>query len=56
MLTFPVVIGTGKRLFGSGTVPSALKMKSTQATSNGVVISSYERAGKLEVGSFTLPD
>ena len=56
VLTFPVLLGAGKRLFGTGTVPTALELKSTQATSTGVVISSYERAGKPAVGSFMLPD
>jgi dihydrofolate reductase len=56
VLTFPVVLGTGKRLFGVGTVPAALELKSSQATSTGVVISTYERAGKPAVGSFMLPD
>ena len=56
VLTFPVVLGTGKRLFGAGTVPAALQLKGTQATSTGVIISTYERAGKPAVGSFMLPD
>ncbi len=56
VLTFPVVLGTGKRLFGAGAVPAALELKHSQATSSGVVISTYARAGKPKVGSFMLPD
>jgi dihydrofolate reductase len=46
LLHFPVVLGQGKRLFGAGTVPAALKLTATQTTSAGVVISSYQRAGR----------
>lgn len=56
VLTFPVVLGTGKRLFGAGAVPAALQLKQSQVTSSGVVISTYARAGKPKVGSFMLPD
>ena len=56
VLTFPVVLGTGKRLFGAGAIPAALALKHSQATSSGVVISTYARAGKPQVGSFMLPD
>lgn len=54
LLTFPVVLGTGKRLFGAGAVPSALELASTRTTSRGVVISTYRRAGKPTYGSFML--
>ncbi len=54
ILVFPVVLGSGKRLFGSGAIPSALKMVSTRTTSTGVVISTYERAGRPTYGSFAL--
>jgi dihydrofolate reductase len=54
LLHFPVVLGQGKRLFGAGTVPAALKLTATQTTSAGVVISSYQRAGRPAYGSFAL--
>ncbi len=49
---FPVVVGPGKRLFGEGTIPGALRLVDTKVSSTGVVIHRYERAGKLEYGSF----
>lgn len=49
---FPVVVGPGKRLFGDGTIPAALRLVDTKMASTGVVIQRYERAGKLEYGSF----
>jgi dihydrofolate reductase len=47
---FPVVLGTGKRLFGEGAVPSAYTLVETQATSTGAVLHVYERAGDLRYG------
>ncbi len=41
--TFPVVVGSGKRLFAEGTVPSALKLRKSELTSNGAVMSIYRR-------------
>jgi dihydrofolate reductase len=49
---FPVVAGSGKRLFGSGAVPEALRLADTKVSSTGVAIHHYERAGKLKYGSF----
>lgn len=51
LLVFPVLIGSGKRLFGSGTVPAGMKLVQTTATDTGVVISTYERAGGLTYGA-----
>ena len=49
---YTVTLGTGKRLFGSGTVPAALTLTGTKTTSTGVVISTYRRAGRPKYGSF----
>jgi dihydrofolate reductase len=49
---FPVVLGTGKRLFGGGVVPAAFRLKDSNVTPSGVIFASYERAGKVELGSF----
>lgn len=54
LLTFPVILGAGKRLFGAGAVPAMLKLVSSNTTSKGVVVSVYRRAGKLQTGSFAL--
>ncbi len=54
MLTFPVVLGTGKRLFGAGAVPAALTLARSGTTSKGVIVSVYRRAGSLKTGSFAL--
>jgi dihydrofolate reductase len=54
LLIFPVVLGSGKRLFGSGAVPTTLKLIRTNITSTGTVISVYRRAGPLKTGTFAL--
>jgi dihydrofolate reductase len=53
---FPLVLGEGKRLFGGGTVPAGLKLVDSKTSSTGVVISTYERAGEVEYGSFALEE
>jgi dihydrofolate reductase len=54
VLTFPVLLGSGRRLFGEGTVPTALKLASSRTGKSGIVMSRYERAGKPAYGSFAL--
>ena len=49
---FPVIIGSGKRLFGDGAIPGAFRLADVKASSTGVAIQRYERAGQLEHGSF----
>jgi dihydrofolate reductase len=52
LMTFPVVIGTGKRLFANGAVPAGLKAAKVKTSSSGVVIATYEPAGAIKSGSF----
>jgi dihydrofolate reductase len=54
LLIYPLVFGNGKRLFGEGTRPSAFKLTKSAASSSGVLIASYERAGNIKTGSFAL--
>jgi dihydrofolate reductase len=49
---FPLVLGSGKRLFADGTVPAGLKLVDSQVSSTGVVIGTYEPAGEVVTGSF----
>jgi len=51
---FPVTLGSGKRLFGSGTIPRTLKLVRSRTTGRGVVMSVYRQAGGLKTGSFAL--
>ncbi|MGA4838796.1 dihydrofolate reductase family protein [Streptomyces sp. G45] len=52
LLTFPVVLGSGGRLFAEGGLPTAFRHTGSRTTSKGVAINSYERAGRPEYGSY----
>lgn len=52
LLTFPVVLGTGKRFFADGALPTAFRHTGSRTTSRGVAINSYERDGRPEYGSY----
>jgi len=49
---FPVVLGSGKRLFGEGTLPTGFKLLESSVSPGGVIIVSYARAGEVETGTF----
>jgi dihydrofolate reductase len=51
---FPVVLGTGKRLFGDGTMPGGLRLVDAKTSTTGVAMNTYERAGDPQYGSFSL--
>lgn len=53
---FPVVLGTGKRLFEHGTAPTALELAGTEVTSTGVAVHTYRPAGVPRHGEFTVSD
>ncbi len=55
VLTYPLVLGRGKRFFNEGAVPGALTLTDTRVSSTGVIMSVYQRAGEVKVGSFMLP-
>ncbi|MDT9698218.1 dihydrofolate reductase family protein [Streptomyces sp. P17] len=56
LLTFPVVLGAGRRLFPEGTAPTAFRSTGGSVTSKGVTIRTYDLAGKPEYGEFGLPE
>jgi dihydrofolate reductase len=49
---FPVVLGSGKRLFGDGAIPAGLRLVDSTVSSTGVVMGTWEPAGELATGSF----
>jgi dihydrofolate reductase len=51
---FPLVIGSGKRLFSQGTIPTGLKLLDCQVSTTGVMIGTYEPTGEIATGSFAL--
>jgi dihydrofolate reductase len=49
---FPLVIGSGKRLFAEGTIPAGLELVDSKTSSTGVVMGTYRSAGEISTGSF----
>ena len=45
LMIHPVVLGTGEPLFAGGQAPRQLRLAGTTATSKGVVVLDYDRAG-----------
>jgi dihydrofolate reductase len=48
---FPVILGTGKKLFGNGTIPAAFRLTESLVTPSGVVFANYTRDGKVRTGT-----
>lgn len=47
LMIYPVTVGSGKRLFADGTLPTKFKVTESQVTAEGVMIVNYERASRL---------
>jgi dihydrofolate reductase len=56
VLTFPVVLGKGKRLFDDGATPSGLKLVKSQSYPTGVIVATYKPQGAVKTGSFQLAE
>jgi dihydrofolate reductase len=52
LMTFPLILGKGKRLFANGLPSQALKLVESKVSPKGVVIAVYEPAGPVQLGSF----
>jgi len=53
---YPVVLGTGKRLFAEGTIPAALRVATSRTFAAGVVLLTLEFAGKPTYGELDAAD
>lgn len=47
LMTFPVMLGTGKRLFGEGTPPGALRLLDHRVGAKGVIVTRWVPAGPV---------
>ncbi|GAA2285028.1 dihydrofolate reductase family protein [Streptomyces atrovirens] len=56
LLTFPVVLGAGRRLFPEGSMPSAFRHTGGEITAAGVSIQTYDFSGRPAYGSYELPE
>jgi dihydrofolate reductase len=52
LLIFPLVLGSGKRLFGEGTIAAGLTLAASKTSTTGVVMATYLPAGEVRTGSF----
>jgi dihydrofolate reductase len=52
IMIFPVVLGTGKRLFEEGAPPAGLTLVESSISSTGVFMATYRREGEIRYGSF----
>jgi dihydrofolate reductase len=50
LVVYPVVLGTGKRLFAEGTPACSFELVSTKAMPSGIILSTYKAAGPLKTG------
>jgi dihydrofolate reductase len=51
LLTFPVLLGRGRRLFDDGVPPTALRLAGVRTTPSGIALHTYELAGRPTFGS-----
>ncbi len=56
VLIFPLVLGKGKRLFGSGAVPAGLKLIKAKSYPTGVIVANYRPDGAVKTGDFQLAE
>ncbi|MDZ7407450.1 MAG: dihydrofolate reductase family protein, partial [candidate division KSB1 bacterium] len=54
LLIFPVVLGSGKRLFGEGVLAAGWKLIDSKTSATGVLIATYARSGGIQKGSAAL--
>jgi dihydrofolate reductase len=52
LMTFPVLLGEGKRIFDGSEQPGALKLVDHFVSNTGVVFTTYEPAGEVPTGTF----
>ena len=52
--TFPIVLGTGKKLFGTGAAPAEFELMKAKVTKSGLIVASYRRAGDVRAGTFAM--
>src|SRR5215213_10225741 len=56
LMTIPISLGSGKRLFQDGTIPAAVKVTNSQISPNGNVIVTYKRDGDVKTGAPQIDD
>lgn len=54
LITFPVVLGKGQRLFETGAIPAAWQLTEVRATGAGAIVQTYENAGAPAIGTIVV--
>ena len=50
IFTVPIILGSGKKLFADGSVPHSYELTESRASSMGVMVAHYTRAGEIKLG------
>ena len=56
LMVFPLLLGRGKKFFGPGAMPAALKLVESKVSTTGVTMNTYMRGGSIRTGSFALAE
>lgn len=48
LMVYPIMLGSGKRLFANGTIPMTFQVTESQLTPKGVLVANYERVGAIQ--------
>jgi dihydrofolate reductase len=51
LITYPLMLGKGKKLFNNKAMPAAFKLMESIVTTKGVIMANYTKAGKVETGT-----
>jgi dihydrofolate reductase len=55
LLRYPVILGSGKRLFQGNELPIALKVEESYQSPKGATVTRYERDGDIKLGTMAEP-
>lgn len=51
LVTYPLTLGQGQKLFGDGTIAAAFTLTASDVTPSGVIMANYQRAGAVKTGT-----
>lgn len=51
LVTYPLTLGQGKKIFADGTIPAAFELIGNTVAPSGVILANYKRAGKVKTGT-----
>ncbi|NOS90832.1 MAG: dihydrofolate reductase [Cyclobacteriaceae bacterium] len=51
ILTYPLTLGKGKKLYGNNAMPTAFHLAESIITPKGIIIANYQKSGKVKTGT-----